>query len=257
MSEPLRPVLCKLIAPGDVARSGGLEAVLERLARAGRADRGVVPTGWAPVDAALPGGGLATDAVHEWLGGIDAWGGGAAGWLPPIGLLIGLARRAAGGGAVLWIGRRIWPHAHTLARAGLLGRSVLVDAQGPREAAWAADLALRGGGLAAVVADGRGLDMALTRRLQLAAEAGGGLALVARPACEARELSAAGTRWMVRPVPSPTAGPRWAVDLLRCKGLRPAAAGGLRWTVEWDHAQGAVAVPADVADRLGPQAVAG
>ncbi|MFO0874641.1 MAG: hypothetical protein U0575_11820 [Phycisphaerales bacterium] len=76
---------------------------------------------------------------------------------------------------------------------------------------WAIDLALRCTGVALVVADGRGLDMAATRRLQLAAEAGQTVGLLARAPDERATLSAAATRWLVRPaglhppLPRPTA----------------------------------------------------
>jgi len=51
-----------------------------------------------------------------------------------------------------------------------------------------------------VVADGRGLTMAMTRRLQLAAESGHALALLARDPRDRSQLSAAATRWTVTPV---------------------------------------------------------
>jgi len=82
------------------------------------------------------------------------------------------------------------------ARGDLLARSLFVD-PGPRALVWAADRALRCAGSAVVVIDGRGLDLGTTRRLQLAAEAGGALALVARPASDARRPSVAASRWRV------------------------------------------------------------
>jgi len=137
-----------------------------------------------------------------------------------------------------------------------MAASILIDVAGPREAAWVADLVLRSRAFGAVVVDGRGMDLILTRRLQLAAEGGAGLALVDRAAREVDALSAAGTRWMVRPAPSPalapTPRPRSAVHLLRRKGLRPApgCADG-PWTVELDRATGALDLVPGVADRPG------
>lgn len=150
-------------------------------------------------------------------------------------------------GATVWVG--LWPHAVAVVRAGLpLSRCLVVRAASAADRLWAADLALRGG--VVVVADGSGLDLPATRRLQLAAEAGGGLCLLARPAREEKELSASATRWRVECAPSPTMNRRWRVGLLRCKGMRP---GGAReWVVE--HATGALRVAPDLRDRPGEAA---
>jgi len=229
----------------------------------------VVPTGWPGVDAALAAraldprsaGGLSRGAVHEWLGVGDR------GWSPPLSLLTHLTWQALTScdesSRVLWIGRRVWPYPHTLVRergvratavapralpgvlhaeelelarlpqpddAGLLlSRSLFVDAA--RNHPWAIEAALRCASVAAVVADGSGLDMKATRRLQLAAEVGGSFGLLARPAREERELSAAATRWRVRrsarqdAVALSDPRPRWTIELLRCKSVR----GGM-WT---------------------------
>jgi hypothetical protein len=142
---------------------------------------------------------------------------------------------------------------------------------------WAIDLALRCPGVDVVVADASGLDMAATRRLQLSAEAGGALGLLARPEEELTELSAAATRWLVREQPSPGSNPRWQIQLLRCKtgglGETPGAPGApgisgsgsmpaqtgtdapsvlLSLIVEWNGAQSAVAVPSQLVDRSDP-----
>jgi hypothetical protein len=138
---------------------------------------------------------------------------------------------------VAWIGRKCWPYPRLLIRSrgmdvdhsidqqggvedrSMLERSIFIDPPDDAARLWAIDLALRSGALAAVVADGSKLDMAATRRLQLAAEHGGALALLARPPRELDRLSAASTRWIVRSVPSPGRWPRWSIELCRCKGF--------------------------------------
>jgi protein ImuA len=218
---------------------------------------GAVSTGIAEIDAVLPGGGLGFGKVHEWLA-----------TAPPMTLLMELARRGSGtgfqpmktaledghshrleAGATAWIG--LWPYAVAVVKAGLaLSRCLVVRTVSRADRLWAIDLALRSRAAAAVVADGSGLDLSATRRLQLAAEAGGGLCLLARPAREEKELSASATRWRVECVPSPTRNRRWRVELLRCKGMRP---GGAReWVVE--HATGAFRVAPDLRDRPGEAA---
>jgi hypothetical protein len=104
-----------------------------------------------------------------------------------------------------------------------------------------------------VVADGSGLKMADSRRWQLAAAAGGVMGLIARPGWELGELSAAKTRWRVRPERSETDGPRWTVELLRCKEVNPVPHGQRRWSVMYE--KGDVGMAATAGD--GPVGEAG
>lgn len=213
---------------------------------------------------------LPAAAVHEWVGFADSPVESGP-WLPPLCILAHAAARvlAAAGGWVFWVGRSVWPRPWVLAgeggeggkegeggKTGLLERSVFVDAATLAERVWAADLLLRCPAVAAVVADGSGFAMPHTRRLQLAAQGGRATALLARPPWELKELSAAATRWLVRPCPSPTDCPRWTVELLRCKGVQPAPEAPRAWAVEWDHERRALVVPADVVHRSGQEVAA-
>lgn len=203
---------------------------------------------------------LSFGALHEWFGVGDGEaarrGGGAwAGeWSLPMGLLMWVARCASGSEAgvrprrVVWIGRRCWPYPRAMGR-GLLACSIFVDAVCRDERVWASDLAMRCGAVAAVVADGSGLTMAETRRLQLAAGAGDTMGLIARPAGERGVLSAAKTRWLVSCRPSPEDQPRWRVELLRCKGVRPLTEDARRWVALRDHETGDVHLVSDAGDR--------
>jgi hypothetical protein len=170
--------------------------------------------------------------VHEWF--LD-WSGDT--WAPPLGVLVRVIRETAG--HLFWIGRKCWPNPDALGEA-LLRRSVFVDPPDDAERLWAIDQAARIPGV--VVADGSGLDMAASRRLQLACEAGGGLVLCARPAGDLRRLSAAMARWVVRHVPDPD-GPRWSVEMVRFKG-------------KWKHAGCGVVVHAALVGGPGPPRVA-
>ena len=110
--------------------------------------------------------------------------------------------------------------AHGPANVGLIERSIFAA---PRDASlrlWTIDTALRCPGITAVVADGSGLGMAATRRLQLAATSSGALALLARPPGEEREVSAATTRWRVGRRGGVGDGPAWSATLLRAKGAQ-------------------------------------
>lgn len=212
--------------------------------------------GWDGPDAAI-GGGLRRGTVHEWLtGGPDP--GGGRWWSPPLGVLIHAAGRALreddGGRRAVWVGRGVWPHPRAIPDPTLLARSMFVEARNDAERLWAIDLALRCAGVAVVVADGSGLGMGESRRLQLAAGTGGGVCLLARPWWERREVSAAWTRWRVAPAPSDGTDPRWTVELLRCKGMRPASEDARRWTVRREHETGDVRVVPDAPDRPGEAA---
>ncbi len=178
--------------------------------------------------------------LHEWFG-----------VSPPLGIFLHLARESLADRPVFWIGRRCRPYGQVLGPE-LLRRSIFVDPPDDASRLWAIDLAARCPAAALVIADGRRLDMAATRRLQLAAEAGSVPVLCARPPEEIKRLSAASTRWQVRCAPSTDKNPRWIVELLRCKGMRPEVRrtpGKGRWTMEWKRAQRDVVVHAELVDR--------
>jgi protein ImuA len=215
----------------------------------------ILPTGIPAIDQRLPRGGLKPGATHEWFGlPLGAQDGPAARggpWAPPLGIVSVLAQSPnLPRGPILWIGRRVWPM--PLALGAGMERSLFIDPDCDAARFWAVDQALRCPEVAVVVADGMRLDMAASRRLQLAAECGGITAFLLRPSWERGVISAAETRWMVRPAPPREAAersPRWEVELLRCKGASLGSQ-GLRWTVEVTDAC-ALRVPADVVDRPG------
>lgn len=167
------------------------------------------------------------------------WGG-VVGADVPLSLLMSLALGVGTEGAVVWVGRRVWPAPASLPRA-LAQRSLLVEVDETATRVWAIEQALRTPGVSAVVGDARGLSTAQSRRLQLAAEAGRTVGLLSRSVSERRQLSAAGTRWMVAPVPSETGLPRWGVELLRCKVAARTLGQGRRWVLErmWTGHNGA------------------
>jgi protein ImuA len=119
--------------------------------------------------------------------------------------------------------------------------------------------ALRHSGLSAVVGELRRLPMTASRRLVLAAEKSGVMAMALRRQAGPDEApNAARTRWRVSPYPSaalPVPGigrARWQVALTRCRGGTPK-----NWIVEACDAQGCLAVPAELADGSATVAQAG
>lgn len=199
-------------------------------------------------------------AVHDWMAAEPDGEAVAKPSGPPLPVLAGVVGSLVvgdpGQGRVVWIGRRCWPYPPSLVGPSgdrrLLERSVFVDQPTRDERLWAIDVALRSSSALVVVADGAGLTMAGSRRLQLAAEAGGTVGLLARPHKERGELSAAATRWLVSPGPvdgADPARPTWTVELLRRKGLRPIAEDARRWAVRLDDGTRLVSVDSDVSHR--------
>lgn len=143
-----------------------------------------VPSGWPGLDAALPLGGLPVGAVTEIL--YEGEGIGATS------LAVRVARQAAGSWEYAVFVQSpggpddLYPPA--LVQAGLrIGQMVMVQPASPREAIWACDQSLRCPEVAVVVIRHGGLrhiDERVSRLFQLAAEQGGGVGLVLRPAAE-------------------------------------------------------------------------
>ena len=248
-----------------------LREAIDAVANAGRGSASALATGWPQAD--VDGGALFPGALHEWFGQVH--GGpvpsgdsrrAPAHWTPPLSVLVHLAARAqmtptsgqsTESSAVLWIGRRVWPYGHALLNAAtpLYCSSICVDARDADQRFWSIDVALRCGG-GVVIADASGLSLALSRRLQLAAEAGGSLALLARPPWEERELSVAATRWRVRAVTARADAACWSIELARCKGSHARSSHAPAWTVERTDDGRLVSLSPGVADRPYPAALA-
>ena len=221
---------------------------------------GILPFGIPDVDAHLPEAGLVRGALHEVSGGETDEIHGAAAALFTAGILARME------GPALWITTASDLFAPGLACAGVTPDRLL-QARAPNEKTvlLAMEEALRHTGLCAVVGEAAKLSMTASRRLVLAAEKTGVMALLIRRRPEGRPfeetLTAAATRWRVTPIPStpplfgdsPAAGigrARWRVELTRCRSGEAA-----HWILEACDAQGRLSLPADVA--YGPAAQAG
>ncbi|MCO6419956.1 hypothetical protein JYK14_27895 [Siccirubricoccus sp. KC 17139] len=230
-------------SPPEIDRPALLAALRARLARLDRSGLTSDAIPLCPaIDQSLPGGGLARAALHEVLA---AEPGAAAGFCA---LLLARSR-----GNVLWIAPEpdAWPPG--LARFGLSPADlVLVQARRQVDGLWAMEEALRCPGVAgALLALPGEIDLTAARRLQLAAESGGGLGLLLRPDAEdgAAGATAALTRWRVGALAGTGSAhdlgdPRWSLELLRCRGGRPQ-----RWDVTWRPAAERLDTD-DIAERL-------
>ncbi|MEK6702742.1 MAG: hypothetical protein AABZ53_10800 [Planctomycetota bacterium] len=254
-----------MLSPVDIpsTRQGVLHALSQRIQGI---ERRASRVSHEPVDIDKSWSHLPFGETHEWFTTPSPT---PADWSPPLLTLVHLARQAThralgigeGSRWTVWVGRRVWPYGHALiqraAQTQTLSRSLFIDAPecGPR--LWSIDAALRCPGTV-VVADASRHDTASSRRLQLAAEAGGSIGIFARPPQELAWISLASTRWVVSPCVHEMSGGgcggggvrrwgRWKVRLVRRKGLP--AMDSHEWTVERCEDGGLVAVSPDVGDR--------
>lgn len=175
------------------------------------ADDRVTSTGSAALDELLPRRGLPAGALVEWLAGEPGCGAGA--------LAFRAARQAClGERKLVVLDRQRQFYAPAAAAGGIDLRNLLiVQPANPSDELWAWDQALRCPSVGAVWGRLDEIDPRDFRRLQLAAESGGGLGLLLRPARARGQPSWAEVQWVVQPCSS-TAGWRWQVELTRSRG---------------------------------------
>lgn len=215
----------------------------------------VLPFGVAEMDTYLPDGGLAQSTLHEIGGGGPDEVPAACAASFAAGILARLPH------SVLWCSTGSDVFAPGLACAGLAPDRV-IHVRPPDEAGvlLAMEEALRHPGLSAVLGELTRLPMTASRRLVLASEKSGVMALALRRRVEGRAadmgITASATRWRIAPLPSPALpvpgpgiaqvlGPaRWEVALTRCRNAAPQT-----WIMEACDAQGRLSVPAELANR--------
>ena len=215
MSEPI-PV----VDPSAHSLVDSLRVQLARWeARRPVRDASSISSGCAALDALLPWGGLPRGALIECLERDEGVGG--AGTLALI-----LARQAAlAGGAIVIFDPRRWFYPPAAALLGIDLEAVLVirAAQGGDQL-WALDQCLRCPAVAAVWAPLEHLDPRDFRRLQLAAESGGGLGLLVRCSAARKQPSWSDLQLLIQPqacgAEDVRSGRRLRVELTRCRQAR-------------------------------------
>lgn len=150
------------------------------------------PSGWPPLDALLPGGGWPQGALIELL--LPAPGVGELSLLLP--LLCQLSQQPRW---LAWVAPPHWPYAPALAHAGVdLGQTLWIDAHGA-ERPWAASRLLACTALGAVLCWLEPVHFTHLRRLQLAAQQGGGHGFLFRPLAVLQSPSPARLRLELKP----------------------------------------------------------
>ena len=175
MSSPSSPVPLEHLHPA-----------LWRAHQLGRGREAVQASGYAELDAELPGGGWPRRAITELLLAGSGWG--EVRLLAPA-----LAEVGAAGGGVLLLGPPADPCAEALAQLGIvLSRCVVVRGD---DLLWPLEQALRSGQVGALVAwVPASLKGEALRRLQLAAQSHDGPAFLVRPPAVATQPSPAPLR---------------------------------------------------------------
>lgn len=222
--------------PSSMDRAALLAGLRARIARhdpglaTGRATLPLSPE----LDAHLPWSGLPLAGLHEILAAEPGAGMGFSA------LILARAQAALPGRSILWIAGEPDAYPPGLAQLGLSAASlILVRAPRPADALWAAEEGLRCPAIAAVLLCNAVPDLTAARRLQLAAETGGGIALLLRGDDENPGPTAALTRWRIAARLSAEASPHhlgepaWEISLLRARGGRPGS-----WAGEWDAMRG-------------------
>lgn len=215
---------------------GSLRAQLQRLeARRPSHDSWPISSGCRGLDQLLPGGGFARGSLIECLGN-----GPHAGGASTVALI--LARQAAlEGGAIVVLDHQHWFYPPGAAVLGIdLEEVVVVRAHNQRDRIWALDQALRCLAVAAVWAPLEQIEEHDFRRLQLAAEEGGGLGLLVRSHQVRHQPSWSDIQLLIEPravgAEQVRTGRRLQIAVTRC---RQGQVGG-RVEVEIDEVTGAM-----------------
>jgi cell division inhibitor SulA/protein ImuA len=196
LADPAVP-LSALLARPDIRRGGALAQVASAS----------VPTGFAALDAELPGGGWPTGCLTELLPAHEG-----IGELRVLGPALAVLSRA--GKRLAWIAPPHLPYAPALDAAGIaLERLLIVRTAAARDALWAAEQALASAACGAVLVWPDAVKYAELRRLQLAAEKARSLAVLFRPPRAASEASPAALRLALA-----TASGGLAVRILKRRG---------------------------------------
>jgi protein ImuA len=199
-------------------------------------ERKSIVTGLAALDGLAPGGRLIRGAVHEVLSATDC----PSFFLPAI-----FARSTAGW--IAWCDRQNELFPPALQTLGVsLERLMILHPAGAEEELWSAAESLRCPSIAACVTRPGRLSQAQARRLQLAAERGGGIGILLRTAADRTGPYAAATRWLIRPAPGWRSLQRWEVELIHGHGGHTGRSVILEVCLETNHVRASeIAAAAD------------
>ena len=142
------------------------------------------------------------------------------------------------GGAALWISS-----SHTIFPPALVSfginpaQFIFIRLRNRNQILWTIEEALKCEGLTAVVGEPSFIDLAISRRLQLATEQSGVTGFLLRTKQQTLNTTACTCRWQIHPLQSETEDglpevgfPRLKVELLKVRSGRPG-----KWELEWNN----------------------
>jgi hypothetical protein len=194
-----------------------LRSKLQELEASFRAQRretpDIAPSGIEPLNDLLPGGGFRNGTIVEWLTGDEGTG---ACTLAFVSVLPWLRD----GQTCVIVDEEQAFHPAFLAALGIDLEQVLMIRPGSKDLWWALEQSLRCRGVAVTVGWLGRAPNRILRRLQLAAETGGGLGVFFRPEVVRAEPAWCQARLLVRAMPSPadSAARRARIEVLYVKG---------------------------------------
>jgi hypothetical protein len=202
-------------------------------------------TGLSALDGLLPNSAFARGAVHEILSESRRQ-------TTPRFFALLLARAA--GGNIIWCDpqRALYPPAVAAARIPI-EKLFLLHPKTQADQSWAIAECMRCRGVGVTIAQVSKLSRIEARRLQLAAEKGGGIGLLLRPMDRNASIYAAATRWLVAPARGLRTVQRWKVQLIHAHGGRVT---GQPVILEHHRETNTVRVAEQLADRQVTQAPA-
>jgi len=187
--------------------------------------------GLGPVEAAFPNSVFPTGALHELICPSPEHAAATSGFI--AGILGTLMKQ---GGTCLWIGssRKLFPSSLSAFNIEP-DRVIFIDLKREKDVLWVTEEALKCEGLGAVIAELQDINIAQSRRLQLATESSKVTGFILRTDLNKAKTSTCVARWRISSIPSETEDglpgvgfPRWQVELLKVRNGNPGV-----WRMEW------------------------
>jgi len=180
---------------------------------------------------AFPSGNFPVAAVHEFICGRTEEKAATQGFMATL-----LSRLMQQTGVIVWVGGAGQVYPPALSYFGIAPERVLfVRVYKEKEILWAVEEALKCETISAVIGDLPDINLASSRRLQLAVEHSGVACFLLRHRPR-EKTTACVTRWNIRSLPSISdeglpglTFPRWQVDLLKVRNGKPGS-----WQMQWN-----------------------
>jgi len=184
-------------------------------AKAGRSEGGTFSTGIKTLDQLLPDGGFREGTLIEWLEETASSG------IDQLALMTGipLLEKNEGGVLVVVDGEETFYPPAAAALGIDLTKLIVVRPQSAADTLWTLEQSLQSPGVLVSLCRLNRLHTRAGRRLQLAAERGGGVGFLIRPASVRGQPSWCDVRMLVESLCSESASlkKRWRVEVLRCR----------------------------------------